>query len=99
MEINRKLVEHISRLCRIELNEEEINIFLPQLSEILSYIDKINSLNLDHISPSASAIEVSNVYHKDEPKLFPNVGGILKISFLSKDNTITVPAVIEKNGL
>ena len=41
--ITKTELEHIARLARIKLNEEDINRFLPQLDTVLEYLDKLNA--------------------------------------------------------
>ena len=42
MKIDRKEVERVARLARLELGEEEIEKFTHQLSATLEYMDKLN---------------------------------------------------------
>jgi aspartyl-tRNA(Asn)/glutamyl-tRNA(Gln) amidotransferase subunit C len=44
MKIDRDLVLEIARLARIELKEDELDLFVPQLQEILQYIEKLNQV-------------------------------------------------------
>lgn len=44
MKIDRDLVLEIARLARIELKEDELDLFARQLEEILQYIEKLNQV-------------------------------------------------------
>ncbi len=65
--IDRKEVEHIARLARLELAEDEITRFGRQLSSILEYMEKLNEVNTDHVEPTAHALAVHNVFREDQP--------------------------------
>jgi aspartyl-tRNA(Asn)/glutamyl-tRNA(Gln) amidotransferase subunit C len=43
--ITRKEVEHVARLARLELTEEEKERMTAQLDSILQYIDTLNELD------------------------------------------------------
>jgi aspartyl-tRNA(Asn)/glutamyl-tRNA(Gln) amidotransferase subunit C len=44
MNIDRTLVLHIAKLARIELTDEEVEMFQTQLSTIVQYIDQLNEI-------------------------------------------------------
>ena len=53
MTISREEVEHVARLARLELTEEEIERFRGQLSAVLERAERIQSLDLDDVPPTA----------------------------------------------
>lgn len=44
MSVDREEVRHIARLARLELSEEELDRFTPQLANILGHIDLLREL-------------------------------------------------------
>ena len=66
MAITRKDVEYVARLARLELSAEEKDKFAGQLESILSYIDKLNTLDTKNIQPTSHAISLNNVWREDE---------------------------------
>lgn len=66
MKITRKEVEHVARLARLELKEEEIEQFTRQLSDILSYVEKLNELDTKEVEPTSHVLPVKNVLRDDE---------------------------------
>lgn len=64
MDIEIKEIEHIAKLSRITLKEEEKQIFKKQLTKILDYIEKLNELNTDTTQPMAYATSLKNVFEK-----------------------------------
>ncbi len=66
MGITKKELEHIAVLSRLELNEEEKELFSHQLGDILEYIEKLNELNTEHVEPMAYAATFKNVFREDK---------------------------------
>ena len=71
MKIDKKTIEYIANLSRIELSDQEKEVFIHQLSDILSYIEKLNKLNTEDIKPMAHSINTTNVLRED--KLVPPI--------------------------
>jgi len=95
MKLDKQTVKYISDLARVELNESEIEYFLPQLEKILDYIEKINQADLEKIKPIVSFSDNRDIYREDEVKVFENQQGILNNFPQKEDNFIKVPKVIE----
>ncbi len=66
MKITIKEVEHVARLARLELTEDEKEQMRAQLDSILSYIDKLNELDTSAIEPTSHVLPLTNVFREDE---------------------------------
>ena len=64
--ITRKEVEHVARLARLELTEEEKERMTAQLDSILQYIDKLNELDTSGVEPTTTVIPMVSVMREDE---------------------------------
>ncbi len=53
MALTEKEVKHVSDLAHLELTEEEVRKFLPQLDSIIEYMQKLNELETTHVEPLA----------------------------------------------
>jgi len=53
MALSEKDVRYVAELAHLELTEEEVKKFLPQLDSILQYIDKLNQLDTTRVEPMA----------------------------------------------
>jgi aspartyl-tRNA(Asn)/glutamyl-tRNA(Gln) amidotransferase subunit C len=69
LKIERKEVEHVARLARLDLSEEEIEKFTSQLSAILEYMDKLNELDTTGIEPTSHILEFTNIFKEDAVKI------------------------------
>jgi aspartyl-tRNA(Asn)/glutamyl-tRNA(Gln) amidotransferase subunit C len=65
--VDADLVRHIGKLSRIELTEEQVELFGRQLAAILAYFDKLQELDTEHVEPMAHAVELHNVLADDVP--------------------------------
>lgn len=93
--MDRKEIEYIANLSRIELTEAEKEVFVHQLSSILSYIEKLNMLITENIKPMAHTMSVSNVFREDKPEQSISREEVLFNAPAKIDAFFKVPKVIE----
>ena len=63
--ITLKDVEHVARLARLELEAEDKERMRRELDGILSYIDKLRTLDTEGVEPTAHAVPVTNIMRDD----------------------------------
>jgi aspartyl-tRNA(Asn)/glutamyl-tRNA(Gln) amidotransferase subunit C len=95
MAISREDVEHVARLARLELTEEEIETFRGQLSAVLERAQRIQALDLDDVPETARPVELSNVWRDDVIVAFDNTKAILENAPAVEDGRIRVPQILE----
>jgi aspartyl-tRNA(Asn)/glutamyl-tRNA(Gln) amidotransferase subunit C len=66
MKLTRDEVLHIAELARLGLSDAEVERFREQLSDILSYADRLQQADLSNISPSARVQNLQSVLRDDE---------------------------------
>jgi aspartyl-tRNA(Asn)/glutamyl-tRNA(Gln) amidotransferase subunit C len=64
--ITRADVAHVAKLARLELTEDELDLFTGQLAQVLDHAADVASLDLAGVSPTAHAMAVTNVLRADE---------------------------------
>ncbi|MEM8863275.1 MAG: Asp-tRNA(Asn)/Glu-tRNA(Gln) amidotransferase subunit GatC [Chloroflexota bacterium] len=94
-ELTRKDVEHIAKLARLELTEEELKKYGESLASILEYADKLNDLELDDVPPTAHAVAQQNVIRKDEVNSSLAVDKALANAAQAKDDQFAIQAVFD----
>ena len=68
MSLSREQVEHIARLARVGLSEEDIERFSEQLSDILDYFERLRQVDTEGVHPTAHTLPLHNVMREvDEP--------------------------------
>ena len=65
MKITKQKVEHVAKLARLELSEQEKEMFANQLSNILTYVEKLNELDATGVEPTSHVLDISNVMRDD----------------------------------
>ena len=66
--ISKEEVQHIAKLARIELSQEEIEKFQKDLSEILDYFDTLKSAKTSDVESTIYSLPIQNVMREDMPQ-------------------------------
>jgi aspartyl-tRNA(Asn)/glutamyl-tRNA(Gln) amidotransferase subunit C len=76
MALSKKDVEHVARLARLALSEEEKERYTQQLGTILTYIEKMSALDTNNVPPTSHVLPLSNVWREDrvEPSTSATLG-------------------------
>jgi aspartyl-tRNA(Asn)/glutamyl-tRNA(Gln) amidotransferase subunit C len=65
MKITTQEVEHVAKLARLELAEQEKEKLTDQLSNILTYVEKLNELDTTGVEPTSHVLAINNVMRDD----------------------------------
>ena len=95
MSIDKDTVKHISKLARISLDEKTISNLSKDLSSIMKFIEKLNELSTDKVTPLTSIINASLKSREDEVKDGKIRDQILKNSPEKNEEFFVVPKVVE----
>ena len=87
-------VKKVAKLARLQLNEKTINNHAKQLEKILDYIKQLEKINTDNIPCTTRAIEVVNVFRKDEQKKYEDNDELLDLAPSREDKFFKVPKII-----
>jgi aspartyl-tRNA(Asn)/glutamyl-tRNA(Gln) amidotransferase subunit C len=66
--LSRDDVLHVAKLARLELREDEVDLFTAQLRSVLEHAADVAALDLAHLAPSSHPIAMDNVLRADEPR-------------------------------
>jgi aspartyl-tRNA(Asn)/glutamyl-tRNA(Gln) amidotransferase subunit C len=64
--LTREDVEKVALLARLKLSDDELALMTAQLGQIVGYVEQLNELNADEVEPMAHAVEITNVFRRDE---------------------------------
>jgi aspartyl-tRNA(Asn)/glutamyl-tRNA(Gln) amidotransferase subunit C len=56
MPINQSDIEKVAQLAHLELAEEELKTFGPQITEIINYIEQLNELDTANVEPALGGL-------------------------------------------
>jgi len=95
MGIDRQAVDHVARLARLDLSEDERTRMQEELAQILTHAEKVQELHLDDVVPTSHSVPLRNVMRPDEvsPSLDPQ--DVLANAPAAEDGRFKVPRIIE----
>jgi aspartyl-tRNA(Asn)/glutamyl-tRNA(Gln) amidotransferase subunit C len=88
-------VRYTAQLARLHLSEEEIAKFQAQLSQVLTYVEKLKAVDVSGVEPTAHANAIYNVFREDEPRDWFTPEDALKNAPRAANGLFVVPKVIE----
>jgi len=71
MKLTKQEIQHIANLARLELTDKELETYGSQLSDILSYIDQLQEVDVSGVEPTAQVTGLENVMREDEVEEWP----------------------------
>ena len=95
--IERADVEHVAKLARLHLSEEEIELFKAQLSRILDHAARVTALDTEGVEPTSHAIPLKNVFRPDETVIPMTQEEALSNAPLAEDGFFRVPRIAEED--
>ena len=94
--ITKEEVNKVAHLARLELNENEINNHAKQLEKILDYIRQLEKIDTDGVPCTTRAIEVVNVFRKDERRNSDCNEELLELGPSREENFFKVPKILSE---
>lgn len=96
MEVNEALVNKLAHLSRLQFNEAEKKEIGNDLQRMISFVEKLNELNLEGVEPLLHMSSEVNVLRDDEVKGSISREEGLKNAPLHDEQFFKVPKVIKK---
>jgi aspartyl-tRNA(Asn)/glutamyl-tRNA(Gln) amidotransferase subunit C len=88
-------IEHVARLARLELTDQEKERLREQLGVILENAAKVGEVATDDVPPTAYAIPRSNVLRPDEITPSLTTEEVLAIAPEVESDRFKVPRIVE----
>ena len=95
MEINKNDILHIAELCSLNINEDEVNDYVKDLGDIISFVNKIDELDTSNLEETSFALDGVNVFRKDEVKPSFDRELLMKNAPSSNGVAIQLPPILE----
>ncbi|WP_308860308.1 Asp-tRNA(Asn)/Glu-tRNA(Gln) amidotransferase subunit GatC [Paenibacillus radicibacter] len=95
MSITLKDVEHVAKLARLDLTDEEKDQFTDQLNAILKYAEQLGELDTTGVQPTSHAMILNNVMREDEVKPSLPIEKVMLNAPEEEEGQFKVPAVLE----
>nr|WP_202406567.1 Asp-tRNA(Asn)/Glu-tRNA(Gln) amidotransferase subunit GatC [Virgibacillus massiliensis] len=94
-DISKDQVKHVAHLARLDITEQEAEMFTDQLSSIITYAEQLNELDTTDVEPTTHVLDIKNVLRKDEPKKWITQEEAMKNAPDQKDGQYRVPSILE----
>jgi aspartyl-tRNA(Asn)/glutamyl-tRNA(Gln) amidotransferase subunit C len=82
MPISQSDIEKVAQLAHLELGDEELKTFGPQLAEIVAYVEQLNELDTTNVEPAIGGLtlagETTETLRPDE--IFGSLGQKIALS-------------------
>jgi aspartyl-tRNA(Asn)/glutamyl-tRNA(Gln) amidotransferase subunit C len=88
-------VRKVASLARLELDDDEVALYGPQLERILEYVEQLGELDVDDLEPMAHAVELTDVFRDDVPRPSLPREAALANAPRQDGRTFVVPAILD----
>ena len=88
-------VAYVAKLARLNLSDEETQLFQKQLDDVLKYAEKLRGIDIRQVEAAAHAIPVFNVFREDEPRDWFTAEEALSNAPRRANNLFIVTKVVE----
>ena len=95
MDIDKKLVKKIATLSRVKIEEKEVERFSKELSKIITWVEKLNEVDTNDVTPVANPSDIKIPFREDEISDGKIEEKILKNAPEKKAGYFVVPKVVE----
>lgn len=96
MEVNDAMIDKLAHLARLKFNNEEKEEIKHDLQRMISFVEKLNELDLEGVEPLVHMTDEINVLRDDEVKGSISQEEALKNAPLHDEQFFKVPKVIKK---
>ncbi len=94
MKVSKEEILHIANLALLNIEENEIDQYIRNLQDILNFANIVNKAPVENIDITIGANEATNVFRKDEIKIFEDNESLLQNAITQEQNMFKIPKVI-----
>ncbi|HVF76245.1 MAG TPA: Asp-tRNA(Asn)/Glu-tRNA(Gln) amidotransferase subunit GatC [Acidimicrobiales bacterium] len=87
-------VAHVAKLARLDITEEETDLFAEQLAAVLDHAADVAALDTAGVPPTAHPLPLQNVLRPDQPRPGLDRDEVLAQAPDAEDNRFKVPRIL-----
>ena len=91
--VDEELVKAIAALARLDLSEEETEMFVSQFKDILDYVSILNEVDTENVPPAYLSSANQSVTREDEIEDSVPTGEFIANAPEAKDSYVVIPRV------
>ena len=93
--VTKEQVVKIADLIRLELSDEEVEIYTEKMNNSLAAAQVLNEVNTDDVEPTTHGIVLENVMRNDTPEYTISQADALKNAPDQQDGQFKVPSIMD----
>ena len=93
IQVDEKLVKEIAMLARLDLSQEETEMFVSQFKDILDYVSVLNEVDTDNVPPAYLSTANKSVIREDVIEASVPTSEFIANAPQSKDDYVVIPRV------
>lgn len=94
MEVNDKMIDHLSHLARLEFNGPQRDRIKADLTKIIGFVDQLSAVNTDGVEPLIFMTDSINVLREDVQKDTITQAEALKNAPVHDSDYFKIPTVL-----
>lgn len=87
-------VAHVAKLARLDVTEEEVDLFAEQLAAVLDHAADVAALDTAGVPPTAHPLPLKNVLRTDEPRPSLDRDEVLAMAPDAEEGRFRVPRIL-----
>jgi aspartyl-tRNA(Asn)/glutamyl-tRNA(Gln) amidotransferase subunit C len=87
-------VRHVARLARLDVTDEEVELFTGQLEAVLQHAEDVEALDVADVPPTAHPLPLRNVFRDDVPRPGVDRDEVLAMAPDAADGRFRVPRIL-----
>lgn len=93
--LTRADVEHVARLARLALTDDEVERLTDELAAVLDHAADVAALDLEGVPPTAHPLPLRNVLRADEVRPGVDRDEVLAAAPAAEDGRFRVPRIMD----
>ena len=93
IKVDEKLVREIASLARLDLTQQETEMFVSQFRDILDYVGILNEVDTENVPPAYLSSANKNIPREDEVEASIPTEEFIANAPQSKDDYVVIPRV------
>ncbi len=92
--LSRDDVAHVANLARLDLTDDELDLFTNQLAAVLDHAADVEALDVGDVPPTSHPYPLHNVFRADVERPCLDRAEVLAEAPLAEDGRFRVPAIL-----
>jgi aspartyl-tRNA(Asn)/glutamyl-tRNA(Gln) amidotransferase subunit C len=96
--LTREVVAHVATLARLDLTDDELDMFTGQLAAVLEHAADVEGLDLDGVPPTTHPLPLVNVLRADVVRPGLERDEVLAMAPQAEDGRFRVPRILDEEA-